>query len=346
MLFRSSLQADLEAAFERIQADAVFKKLARLEKRKDQLDQARAYALKLIFDEKRYFYPYRGTGRMGEYTKVQQEVDRRVDAVREIWDKDRTVVHVRASKELKAQFARFDNDAAELKKRLVDVEDKVAEVAFLHSYLGKKFTVRNFYRTPEEFELLRYSDEVMEDNTKVEGDITPPEREQVRITNEYRKMFGRWAVRLVEKLVLSSRGHCEEMSRLGYFGHFSPTPGRRTPYDRMKLAGYQYGASENLILGRTNPQAAHDGWCHSSGHHRNLLMEPWTEMGTGQYGRYMGQNFGRAPRHSKSDIVKKKAGKPREWEEDEDPGWVDPEEDGDGEGEDKEPGYDYGEDEG
>jgi uncharacterized protein YkwD len=144
------------------------------------------------------------------------------------------------------------------------------------------------------------------------------EREQVRITNEYRMMFGRWPVRIVEPLVLSSRGHCEDMARQGFFGHFNPSiPERRTPYQRMKLAGYEYGASENCIMGRTHPQAAHDGWCHSSGHHRNLLMAPWTEMGTGHSGRLMTQNFGRAPKWSKYDPEPE----PSPW--DDDPGWMD-----------------------
>jgi uncharacterized protein YkwD len=159
-----------------------------------------------------------------------------------------------------------------------------------------KFTVQNFYRDEVERDHLRYGDEVMAYNVTAPGDITGVEREQVRITNEYRRMFGRWPVRLVDKLVFSSRGHCEEMSRLGYFGHFSPTPGRKTPFDRMKLAGYEYGSSENCIMGRTGAQAAHDGWCHSSGHHRNILTAQWTEMGTGHYGRYMTQNYGQAPK--------------------------------------------------
>ncbi|MHC4847708.1 MAG: CAP domain-containing protein [Planctomycetota bacterium] len=86
------------------------------------------------------------------------------------------------------------------------------------------------------------------------------------------------------------------MSRRGYFGHFSTTPGRRTPYDRMRLAGYQYGASENCVMGTSDPKSAHERWCHSSGHHRNLLTAAWTEMGTGHYGSLMTQNFGRAPK--------------------------------------------------
>ncbi|MCK6461936.1 MAG: CAP domain-containing protein, partial [Planctomycetes bacterium] len=294
----AALTAQLERAYGAIRGDAAFGKLEKLRKRKDELDAARTFALDLIFDEQKYFYPYRGTGRDGEYQKVQQEVDRRVQAVEEIWG-DRTTVSVKASAELDRALKQFEEAAAGLSRFLVDVDEKAGEIGFLRSYVGRKFDLQTFYRTPEERELLAYTREVMEWNPTVKGDITETEREQVRVTNLYRIMFGRQPVRIAEKLVLSSRGHCEEMSRLGYFGHFSPTPGRKTPWERMKLQGYDFGVSENCIQGQTNPVGAHIGWCHSSGHHRNILMPPWTEMGTGHYGSLMTQNYGQAPKWSK-----------------------------------------------
>ncbi|MGQ0613800.1 MAG: FHA domain-containing protein [Planctomycetaceae bacterium] len=287
-------RGQLESSLAKIRTDKSFARLEKLREKKEALDKARAFALDLIFDEKKYFYPYRGTGREGEYQKVQQEVDQRVAAVVALWD-DATLTMIAAGPELERELKRFDEAVVELGKRLVEVAEPVEEVGWLRSYLGRKFDVRNFYRTPEERELLEHCAEVMEDNRQVAGDVKPVEREQVEITNRYRLLFGRRAVRLVEKLVLSSRGHCEEMARLDYFGHFSPTPGRRTPYDRMMLQGYEYGASENCIMGQTNAIGAHTGWCHSSGHHRNLLMPMWTEMGTGAFGIYMTQNFGQAP---------------------------------------------------
>ncbi|MHC4848155.1 MAG: FHA domain-containing protein [Planctomycetota bacterium] len=274
-------RAQLDKAFTAIRSDRAVKKLDKLAAKKDELDKRRAHALELIFDAKKYFYPYRN--RSNEYYPVQKEVDHRVDAVREVWD-DPAQTRVGLSDAMKRHLKSFDEAAGELTKRFVDVEEKLAEVTFLRSYFGKSFNVHTLYRTPEERDLLEYGVEVMAWNTTVKGDITDIEREQVRVTNVDRLMFGRWPVRIVEKLVASSRGHCEEMSRLGYFGHFSTTPGRRTPYDRMRLAGYQYGASENCVMGTSDPKSAHERWCHSSGHHRNLLTAAWTEMGTGHYG--------------------------------------------------------------
>ena len=69
-------------------------------------------------------------------------------------------------------------------------------------------------------------------------------------------------------------------------------PERRTPMDRMRKEGYTKGAGENCMRGGGGPEAAHNGWCHSSGHHRNLLYEGHTEMGTALSGSYWVQNFG------------------------------------------------------
>ena len=84
-------------------------------------------------------------------------------------------------------------------------------------------------------------------------------------------------------------------------------------------------------MGNTTPEGSHQGWCHSSGHHRNLLMPQWTEMGTGHHGAFMTQNFGRAPRWSVTDPKEPEGpGSGDEpgfgWEADD---WLD---DGDGEG--------------
>jgi hypothetical protein len=135
------------------------------------------------------------------------------------------------------------------------------------------------------------------------------------------------------------------MSRLGYFGHFSPTPGRKTPYDRMRLQGYVYGASENCVAGTTDPRSAHQRWCHSSGHHRNILMPPWTEMGTGAHGSLMTQNFGQAPKWSRSDPPKPEVAEdPGDYTEEQDPcGETEIEVGGSGEKKKKEPArrFDY-----
>jgi uncharacterized protein YkwD len=121
--------------------------------------------------------------------------------------------------------------------------------------------------------------------------LSKEEQRQLEVTNAYRRMFGHRPLALNRKLQQAARGHSKEMATLGYFAHFSPTPGRRTPFERMRLEGYMNGVSENIAL-VDGPDVAHLAWLHSSGHHRNLLSPSHTEFGVGNQGRLWTQNFG------------------------------------------------------
>jgi uncharacterized protein YkwD len=269
------------------------------------LEAARAHAIELIFDEVKYFYPYRGRDR--EYAPVQHEVDERVKAVRDAWE-DTTKRAIRTD-------AAFDELRAKSDALVTDIrfiggapDDLVERIDAVTRYLPEKgepgatsatgggareLTVQTFFETQADLDLLNYNAKVMKYNPTVKGP-TDPERRQVEVTNEYRIMFGhRRAVRINAMLVNSARGHSEDMAKIGFFDHFSPVPGKRAPEDRMKLAGYELaGGSENIYQGSGAPESAHEGWIHSSGHHRNLLATSWIEMGSGNSGGAWTQNFG------------------------------------------------------
>lgn len=119
------------------------------------------------------------------------------------------------------------------------------------------------------------------------------EVEQVRITNDYRLMMGRPALQLDARLVQSARGHADDMLRLDFFDHTSPVQGKETFSQRIAAAGYPTPGGENIAMGMTAPQAAHEGWYRSSGHHRNILDEGYSALGAGKAGKYWVQNFGR-----------------------------------------------------
>ena len=119
------------------------------------------------------------------------------------------------------------------------------------------------------------------------------EREQVQVTNEYRRMFGRRALAWNPLLQEATQMHSDYMSRTGDFGHYEAgDAARRTPFDRMQLVGYTQGASENCSMGRSGPVDAHLGWLQSSGHHRNILTPSHQEMASGLSGVYWTQNYG------------------------------------------------------
>jgi hypothetical protein len=117
------------------------------------------------------------------------------------------------------------------------------------------------------------------------------ELDACRATNEYRILFGLRALRYSAGLARAARGHSEEMEKLNYFSHSSPTPQNRTPEQRCQREGARYSA-ENIAQGQHSGRAAVDGWLHSSGHHRNILGKGHQAVGLGQAGRLWTQCFG------------------------------------------------------
>jgi hypothetical protein len=153
---------------------------------------------------------------------------------------------------------------------------------------------------------------------------------QVRITNEYRMMMGYTAIvqpggasydaidkesvvkildaatitkvsplralRIDNRLVKAARGHSIDMGKRGFFAHEAPAnpatgEGPTGPAERMRKQGYNgFGFSENIATA-SDPMTAHVMWCHSSGHHRNILSG-WTDLGSGVAGKGFTQNFG------------------------------------------------------
>lgn len=275
------------------------KQVERLESQRQVLDEARSHARDLIFDEQRYFYPYKppqvSADRYAEYLKVQAEVDRRVDALRAIWRDDRLRMRVPAS--LQTGLDRLDWIAEMLAGLDALGGDDLAAIEWARALPpGDAVTVQSYCRTLAERRDHELWQHIERYNRTAEKALSAGERELLAITNGYRLMFGHRPLAVHPKIAQAARGHAEEMSKLGYFSHFSPTAGRRTPFDRMKLAGYDFGVSEN-IASTGSADAAHAAWCRSSGHHRNLLNPAHTELGLGGVGRYWVQNFGHGAGH-------------------------------------------------
>ncbi len=252
------------------------------------LEERRAHALELIFDVERY------TKDKGYkiYQEAQKEVELRVDAVEELWSSRKRARQVK----LGSPFRRDVIEARELVAAFQQFgipEPDLGE-ASIWKHLDpnvRVLSVQNLARDAAEAKSIQFELQLIASNSLVEGP-KDPERDQVRITNEYRRMMGRRVLALDARLLESALGHSEEMSLLGYFSHTSPTPGRETMGKRARLAGYPAGAGENIYNGSGSAQAAHDAWFRSPGHHRNILDPRHTAMGSGLGGGKWTQNFG------------------------------------------------------
>ncbi|NRA95252.1 MAG: FHA domain-containing protein [Planctomycetes bacterium] len=246
-----------------------------------ELQRHRAAALALIYDSKRYPYP-------NPSSVVKAQVKDLVARVREIWatpsswllahDEDLQGLHqdaVAATSGLESLGETIPGP-----ERLLALVDGRVD---MRRYDGGKGIVEHWVA------VQAHNDDLLK--TAV---LTEPERECYRATNDYRVMMGLRAVMGHEALVKAARGHSQEMKDKGYFDHKSPTPGRQSPGQRARLAGWGGSVSENIARGRAGGRAVVRQWCNSSGHHRNILGRRWTHLGAGRSaeGSHWTQNFG------------------------------------------------------
>lgn len=319
-LQREALGFAVRAAFDKhltkVSSSSLKKQVDALTVEREALEVARAHAKELIFDEVKYFYPYKPPAVSGEkhaeYNRVQQEIDARVAALRDVWQGSKT--RVKVSRKFGEDLESVDWLAEQLGRLgALPKGESVATVLLPIAWAralepSEVVTLQTFCLTPSERAQRAYWRQVRAYNKAAKGEWPVAVTTLLRITNDYRVMFGHRPLAAVSSACEGSQGHADEMSKLGYFAHMSPTPGRKTPTDRMRLAGYQFGVSENIAM-TGGALSSHVAWCHSSGHHRNLLSPGHREIGIGANGRYWVQNFGSGDVHKSHPLWPTVAGK-------------------------------------
>ena len=252
------------------------------------LKDRRAHALSLIRDAKAYPYP-------NPNKQNQAEVEKRVDAVRQVWERPFELV-VEWDKDLKERM-RDLTELDEARSKLdPDFEPDLSELA---DRISKAIDMPAFTPDGKSSGAREYSLKVLGFNERLPTTATKEERNNVRSVNAYRMMMGMRAVKINERLTRAARGHSRHMKRNGYFAHNVPAgkganAKNRTPGARAKVHGYGGGVGENIAMGCWSGHDAFLAWFGSSGHHRNMLGR-WTEMGAGRsHGSWWTQLFGAA----------------------------------------------------
>jgi hypothetical protein len=116
-------------------------------------------------------------------------------------------------------------------------------------------------------------------------------------TNRARAAHGLTPLEPDEGLARAARGHAQEMARLGFFSHSSPTPESATLSHRLARAGVpSTRAAENLSLLRGHAEAeiaraAVAGWLDSPSHRAALLHPEYTHVGFGAFDGAEGEVF-------------------------------------------------------
>jgi uncharacterized protein YkwD len=132
---------------------------------------------------------------------------------------------------------------------------------------------------------------IMFDNLALERELDALEAQQIRRLNVIRIWCGLTPLAIDLKLVDASRGHCKDMKSLNFFAHESPVSGKRTPWDRARLAGTS-ASGENIAAGYNSAEAVTMGWWHSPGHFKNMMNGGFRRIGVGRVDQHWTQMFG------------------------------------------------------
>ncbi len=259
--------------------DASQKKLLNAHKK---LSEARKEALRVIFD--RNIYPDADHGRVG-----QPVVDKAVDAVKAahpLYRRAFDPVVRRLDRVLRAydRIKEIDARLEKLEAKDMEFNPPLEKVLNCDPELLKILQ--------EEAAFVALCERVIRYNRLLRTTATSDEKKVIEVTNEYRMQLGLTPLAISEPLTQAARKHSQEMQRLGYFAHDSPTPENRDPGKRCANEGYNHYRGENIASG-AGAEGVFKMWYNSSGHHRNMLGGH-NEIGVGLSGSWT-EDFGGRP---------------------------------------------------
>lgn len=106
------------------------------------------------------------------------------------------------------------------------------------------------------------------------------QNEVLTLVNQQRAANDLRALSANAQLMKTATLKSEDMAKLNYFDHTSPTYG--TPFEMMKQFGISYRtAGENIAMGQTSPEQVMNDWMNSEGHRKNILNAAFTQIGIG-----------------------------------------------------------------
>jgi len=140
---------------------------------------------------------------------------------------------------------------------------------------------------PDDPEAIRIGAE----NERLAGSLPADVVPGMTAVNAIRQTCGLSPLVFDPKLCAAAVMHSSDMERHGFFAHESPLPGRKSPWDRAKLAGTT-ASGENIFMGSAVGSDAIKAWFLSPGHHKNMFGDGHTRQGLGRAGKHWTQLFG------------------------------------------------------
>ncbi len=190
--------------------------------------------------------------------------------------------HLEALFEVRRELERFDDDADSKELSDDELRSLVLEDHLEAAHLRK--LQRRFQRTRDAIDAHNAAEKA---NAEAPRWASAPMKDFATTLNHERLILGLGPFRLEEKLSDAAKGHSKDMASLGFFAHESPVPGKKTPWDRARKAGFQGNASgENIYMGSTDPQAAYHAWFASDGHRFIMMASGPNVLGVGISGKH------------------------------------------------------------
>jgi uncharacterized YkwD family protein len=117
-------------------------------------------------------------------------------------------------------------------------------------------------------------------STATTGNYSAFQKKVLELVNVERSKNGLKPLTMNAGLSKTATLKSQDMAKLNYFDHTSPTYG--SPFDMMKKYGISYRtAGENIAMGQTTPEQVMQGWMNSPGHRANILKSSFTQIGVG-----------------------------------------------------------------
>lgn len=176
-------------------------------------------------------------------------------------------------------------------------EDPPSSIEAQKEALNESFDGEVYIKTKGEVDRVRKESALLAKINKANAEskwANSSQKDFARIINSERTLFGISPLLLEERLSAAATGHSVDMATLGFFAHESPVEGKKSPWDRARVAKFQHRAmGENIYMGSSSANAAYNAWFGSDGHRFIMFGKGANLIGVGPHGRHWTMMTGR-----------------------------------------------------
>ncbi|MGJ8695327.1 MAG: CAP domain-containing protein [Verrucomicrobiaceae bacterium] len=199
----------------------------------------------------------------------------------------------------KADSAKFEAAVSAITTALVEVhrelqlidEDEPAQDPLTpEQVLNDSFDGEVYLTTKNQIAAIRKEVDLLKSTTEQNTAFpwaNASQKDFTALLNANRTLFGIPPLLINERLSAAAKGHSVDMATLGFFAHESPVEGKKSPWDRARVAKFQHQATgENIFMGSSSHTSAYNAWFASDGHRFIMFSQGANLIGIGPHGSH------------------------------------------------------------